>query len=163
MRSSAGNLIRPEMISMVESEQILKAVDEFYAFVMLPQVSKFLDSSKSPWAQWVEKLDKHSSIPVAQLDEVRKAWRAWKENFRVKPASDPLYTYSVVVYFYFYHLPFVATVCVKKYSIEDDQELEYYRGFKERITSLSLERYSLPHVVAIGLMTILPQDTMKPL
>ena len=89
MRSSAGNLTRPEMMSMVESEQILKAVDEFYTSVMLPQVSKFLDSSKSPWAQWVEKLDKHSSIPDAQLDEVRKAWRTWKENFRVKLASDP--------------------------------------------------------------------------
>ncbi|KAK7300834.1 hypothetical protein RJT34_11685 [Clitoria ternatea] len=85
MRSSAGNFTRPEMVSMVESEQILKAVDEFYMSVMLPQVSRFLDSSKSPWAQWVQNLDKYSSIPDAELDEVRKAWKTWKENFRVKP------------------------------------------------------------------------------
>ena len=79
------------MVSMVEleSEQILKVVDEFYTSIMFIQVSKFLDSSKSPWAQWVEKLDKHLSIPHPQLDEVKKAWRIWKENFRVKPASDP--------------------------------------------------------------------------
>ncbi|KAL1329753.1 hypothetical protein HN51_046934 [Arachis hypogaea] len=88
MRASAGSLTRPEMVSIVESEQILKAVDEFYVSVMLPQVSKFLDSSKPPWKLWVEKLDKYTSIPEAQLDEVRKAWRTWKENFRIKLASD---------------------------------------------------------------------------
>ncbi|KAK7321408.1 hypothetical protein VNO77_32029 [Canavalia gladiata] len=88
MRSRAGNFTRPEMVSMVESEQILKAVDEFYTSVMLPEVSKFLDSSKPPWVQWVENLDKYSSIPDAQVDEVRKAWQTWKENFRVKPASN---------------------------------------------------------------------------
>lgn len=87
-RSSSGNCTRPEMVSMVESEQILKSVDEFYSSVMLPELSKFLDSSKSPWANWVEKLDKYSSIPDAQLEEVREAWRTWKENFRAKPTSD---------------------------------------------------------------------------
>ncbi|KAI4316014.1 hypothetical protein L6164_024033 [Bauhinia variegata] len=81
MRASAGNFTRPEMVSMVESEEILNAVDEFYTSILLPRLSKFLDSSKSPWLQWVEKLDMHSSIPDAELDEVRKAWRAWKEKF----------------------------------------------------------------------------------
>lgn len=88
MRASAGNFTRQEMVSMVESEQILEAVDEFYTSVVLPEVSKFLDSSNSPWAKWVENLDKYSSIPDAELDEVRKAWKTWKENFRVKSESE---------------------------------------------------------------------------
>ncbi|KAF7816203.1 putative tRNA pseudouridine synthase [Senna tora] len=87
MRVSAGNMTRPEMVSMVESEQILQAVDEFYISVMLPQLSKFLDSSNAPWADWVEKLDRNTSIPNAQLDEVRKAWETWKEK-RLNPALD---------------------------------------------------------------------------
>ena len=88
MWSSGGSDTRPEMVSMVESEQILKSVDEFYTSVMMPELSKFLDSSKSPWVDWVEKLDKHSCIPDDQLEEVREDWRTWKENFKVKPASD---------------------------------------------------------------------------
>ncbi|XP_019462395.1 PREDICTED: putative tRNA pseudouridine synthase [Lupinus angustifolius] len=88
MRSSAGGFTRPEMTSLVESEQILKGVDEFYESVMLPEVSKFLDSSKSPWAKWVENLHKYSSIPDADLDEVRKAWRTWKESYIAKSTSE---------------------------------------------------------------------------
>jgi tRNA pseudouridine38-40 synthase len=87
MRSSGGSYTRPEMVSMVESEQILKAVDEFYTSVMLPELSKFLDSSKSPWVDWVEKLDTYSSIPDYQLEEVREAWRKWKESFKEKPTK----------------------------------------------------------------------------
>lgn len=88
MRSSAGKFIRPEMVSLVESEPILNEVEEFYTSVMLPELSKFLDSSKSPWVEWVERLDKYSSFADAELDEVRMAWRTWKENFRAKAASD---------------------------------------------------------------------------
>ncbi|KAK7372199.1 hypothetical protein VNO80_05571 [Phaseolus coccineus] len=88
MKSKAGNFTRQEMVSMVESEQILKAVDEFYTCVVLPEVSKFLDSSNSPWEKWVENLENYSSIPDGELDEVRKAWKTWRENFRVKSASD---------------------------------------------------------------------------
>ena len=69
-------------------------------------------------------------------------------------------TYDLILTFLFQK---VVAASVRKYGVEDDQELEYCGGFKAQITSLSLEKYSPPHVVAIGLMTILPQDTMKPL
>ena len=54
-------------------------------------------------------------------------------------------------------------ICDRKNSVEDDQELEYYCDFNARITLLSLERNSPPHVIAIGLMTILSHNTMQPL
>ena len=90
VRSSAGNFTRPEMVSMVESEQILKEVEEFYTAVMLPQVSKFLDPSKSPWLEWVEKLDQYCSIPDAEMDEVRKAWRTWKQKFENRTSIESM-------------------------------------------------------------------------
>lgn len=80
MRTKPGNATRPEMQTIVDSDEIKKNVDDFYRSVMLPEVSKFLDPSSVPWAEWIEKLDANTSIPNDQLDEVRKARNLWKEN-----------------------------------------------------------------------------------
>ncbi|KAJ6855979.1 pseudouridylate synthase family protein [Populus alba x Populus x berolinensis] len=36
------------------------------------------------WKEWVENLHKYTSVPDAQLDEVRNAWKVWKENFQIR-------------------------------------------------------------------------------
>ncbi|KAF7816204.1 putative tRNA pseudouridine synthase [Senna tora] len=89
LRKRPGKVTRPEMVAITESEEINKAVEEFYRSVMLPQVSKFLDPSKSPWEEWIDKLDANTSIPNDQLNEVRKAWKEWKENFESTVSAHP--------------------------------------------------------------------------
>lgn len=72
---------RPDLLTLNKSDDIIKSVDEFYRSAILPEVTNFLDTEKAPWNEWVEKLDKYTSIPNEQLDEVRNAWKAWKEKF----------------------------------------------------------------------------------
>ncbi|KAF9599479.1 hypothetical protein IFM89_038573 [Coptis chinensis] len=84
LRNHPGNVTRPELVTLVESDKVLKAVNEFYESFMLPQVSKFLDPSNPPWKQWVETLDGNTSILDEELEEVRTAWKTWKNNYQVR-------------------------------------------------------------------------------
>ncbi|MCL7023752.1 hypothetical protein MKW94_017474 [Papaver nudicaule] len=77
-----GNATRPELKTIVESEEILKGVDEFYKYQLLPQLSQFLEPSQAPWNKWVETLDANTGMPDAEMEDVRNAWKAWKQSFR---------------------------------------------------------------------------------
>ncbi|KAJ8441877.1 hypothetical protein Cgig2_034136 [Carnegiea gigantea] len=92
LRRLPGNKKRPEMHILVDSMEINKAVDKFYATVLLPQVSKFLEPRQSPWKEWLETLDAHAGIPESQLGEVRNAWSKWNEEFQnrvtIRKTSD---------------------------------------------------------------------------
>ncbi|KAI3968355.1 hypothetical protein MKW92_052344 [Papaver armeniacum] len=77
-----GNATRPELKTLVESEEILKGVDNFYKFQLLPQLSQFLEPFQSPWKQWVETLDANTGMPDTEMEDVRNAWKAWKQSFR---------------------------------------------------------------------------------
>ncbi|GMH12355.1 hypothetical protein Nepgr_014196 [Nepenthes gracilis] len=79
-RKQPGNKRRPEMHTLVSSKEIIASVDEFYASVLLPRVSKFLDPSESPWREWVNSLDANTTIPEAQLNEVGNSWNAWNDK-----------------------------------------------------------------------------------
>lgn len=86
-RKGPIDVSRPELMAFVESEAVLSTVDKFYRSVMLPQVARFLDPSRPPWKEWVEKLDEHTPIPVTQLDELRAAWDSWKEAAETRKAA----------------------------------------------------------------------------
>ncbi|KGN66289.2 putative tRNA pseudouridine synthase isoform X2 [Cucumis sativus] len=77
-RKRPGAPMRSELFTLNESDDIVNSVNEFYRSAILPEVTKFLDTESPPWKEWVEKLDKYTSIPNEELDEVRSAWKAWK-------------------------------------------------------------------------------------
>ncbi|XP_009789296.1 putative tRNA pseudouridine synthase isoform X1 [Nicotiana sylvestris] len=92
LRNQPGNITRPEMLTLLESEDIIKAVDEFYYSTMLTQLSKFLDPAKYPWSDWVEILDANTRIPESQLEEVRISWKLWKEQYESRTKAPSVLT-----------------------------------------------------------------------
>ncbi|KAI3760366.1 hypothetical protein L1987_50761 [Smallanthus sonchifolius] len=92
LEKESGKAIRPEVLTSVESEEILKNVEDFYESIMLPRISEFLDPLKHPWKEWVELLDANTRIPDSQLDEIRNAWVTWEENLWVKTEAALYYS-----------------------------------------------------------------------
>ncbi|KAJ9565247.1 hypothetical protein OSB04_001213 [Centaurea solstitialis] len=80
LKSLPDRSTRPEVLTMVESKEILSRVENFYKTIMLPQFLGSLDPLKSPWKEWVEMLDANTRILDSQLDEVWNAWIEWKEK-----------------------------------------------------------------------------------
>lgn len=89
-RMRPGNISRPEMIQMEESEEIQQEVDEFYHSVLLPHLSRFLDSNNSLWTEWIQNLVNGAAISDEELDEVRRAWKIWEKDLSKskKKSSD---------------------------------------------------------------------------
>lgn len=86
-RNKQGSIVRPGIQSINESIEVKKGVMEFYKAALLPELAKYLDASLPPWQEWVENLDHFTGIPDPQLDEVRTAYRAWRDDYvRVKMA-----------------------------------------------------------------------------
>ncbi|XP_031477961.1 putative tRNA pseudouridine synthase isoform X2 [Nymphaea colorata] len=85
-RISRGCVSKPEVVRLIESHEIQKSVDQFHADVVLPQLSRFLDTSTSPWKEWLENLDTYTSIPDDQLEQVRGAWSLWRDSYK---SSEP--------------------------------------------------------------------------
>jgi tRNA pseudouridine38-40 synthase len=90
IRKRPGNIVRPEIQTMKECQKVQQAVKSFYWDVLLPQLSRFLDPSKAPWDDWMEKMNLYASIPEQELDEVRLAYKLWKDDFvkKEKNATD---------------------------------------------------------------------------
>lgn len=74
---------RPEIKAMGESEEVEREVEEFYRGVMVPQVSRFLDSEEAPWKEWLEHLERNDGMIDEQLEDVRRGWEEWKAKPRV--------------------------------------------------------------------------------
>lgn len=78
-----GKIQRPEIVAMGDSQEVEKEVEEFYRAVMIPEVSRFLDSEKSPWKEWVEHLEKNDGLIDEELENVRRGWMEWKSKPRI--------------------------------------------------------------------------------
>lgn len=82
-KSPANFRRRPEIKAMGESEEVEREVEEFYRGVMVPQVSRFLDSEEAPWKEWLEHLERNDGMIDEQLEDVRRGWEEWKAKPRV--------------------------------------------------------------------------------
>ncbi|KAK3147302.1 hypothetical protein QOZ80_3BG0280700 [Eleusine coracana subsp. coracana] len=80
-KNREGRVVCPGIDSLNKSVEVRKSVQEFYKAALVPELVKFLDPSMPPWKEWVENLDQLTGIPDSQLDEVREAYRVWKDAY----------------------------------------------------------------------------------
>ncbi|CAA7037945.1 unnamed protein product [Microthlaspi erraticum] len=83
VRKVPGKFQRPEIEAMGESEEVNKEIEEFYRAVLVPQVSRFLDSEEAPWKEWLEHLEKNDGLIDEDLEHVRRGWNEWRSKLRV--------------------------------------------------------------------------------